>query len=85
MKKNMSTGRNVDFTTRTSTICIRQPSTAGGILQSREREHKFIPSFCLVYFLDAYYIIFYAIALSFLFSSPPQFFRPRRPLSLPSG
>jgi hypothetical protein len=40
------------------------PSIVGGILQSRESEHTLI--FLLVsLFLDAYYILFYAILLSF--------------------
>jgi hypothetical protein len=44
------------------------PCIVGSILQSSKREHLFILSFCFLFlFLDAYFILFYAVSLSFLF------------------
>jgi hypothetical protein len=71
---NMQTGHTAHARTINRLYLIR--NIVGGILQSRENEHAFILSVFIFVFLDAYYIVFYATSLPFLFI---QFFAPPPP------
>jgi hypothetical protein len=74
---NVLTGHTAVFTTHINHL-YTIPSIAGGILQSREREHIFIVSFG-VSILYAYYILFYTVNLFFIhliFAPPPPIFPP---------
>jgi hypothetical protein len=95
LSRNMPTGHIVDFSTHTSTICIRSQVLLVAYYKDKNANTPlFFPSVFHVLFLNAYRILFYAISLSFLNSllsfaaaapPPPVFRRPRRTPSLPGG
>jgi hypothetical protein len=81
--ESVLTGHTVDFATHTSPICIKYQVLLAAYYKP-VKANTFMLSTCFLFlFLDMYYIIFYAISLSFFIHS--VFFRPRQLPSLPSG